>query len=244
MALRMEDNHSGDSRFYYSYDRGRSWEGPFRLPRFGLHGAIARTEYLIDGPRTCTIFLTAAKQTLREGTSVSARTTDGGLTWEYLGAILNEPEGYAIMPAAVRLDDTGLLAVIRERAPKQGPSWLSVFRSNDNGRTWKQLPRLADTAIGNPAALVKLADGRIVAVYGYRAEPYSILAKISRDNGETWSEEIILRDDGGDRDIGYPRAKLRADGKIVATYYFNDREGRPERYIAATIWDPDAVEVR
>lgn len=240
MTLRMQDNHGGDSRFYYSYDRGRTWNGPFKLPRFGLHGAIARTEYLIDGPRACTIFMTAAKQTQREGTSFSARTTDGGLTWEYLGAILNEPDGYAIMPAAVRLDETSLLAVVRERGANQGPSWLSVFRSRDNGRTWKQLPRLADTGIGNPAALVKLADGRVAAIYGYRAEPYSIVAKITRDNGETWSDPITLRDDGADRDIGYPRATLRADGKIVATYYFNDKSRR-ERYIAATIWDPDGI---
>ena len=47
----------------------------------------------------------------------------------------------------------------------------------------------------------------------------------------------MLRDDGGDSDIGYPRAVQRSDGKVVIVYYFND-SSKPERYIAATIFDP------
>jgi hypothetical protein len=75
-------------------------------------------------------------------------------------------------------------------------------------------------------------------IYGYRAAPYSIRARISSDQGRSWSGDIVLRADGANRDIGYPRVVQRPDGKIVVLYYFNDLESGPERYIAATIWDP------
>ena len=47
--------------------------------------------------------------------------------------------------------------------------------------------------------------------------------------------------DGNDRDIGYCRSIQRPDGKVVTTYYINVKETGPERYIAATIWDPAGV---
>lgn len=37
------------------------------------------------------------------------------------------------------------------------------------------------------------------------------------------------------------RSAQRADGKMVTVYYFDDEETGPERYIGATIWDPDKV---
>ena len=57
----------------------------------------------------------------------------------------------------------------------------------------------------------------------------------STDGGATWSDTLILRDDAGDGDIGYPRVVQRADGSLVTTYYYNDAPDT-ERYIAATIW--------
>jgi hypothetical protein len=87
--------------------------------------------------------------------------------------------------------------------------------------------------------LIQLSDGRLCLTYGYRAAPFSIRAWISRDGGRTWNSEIIIRDHGGGRDLGYPRSVQRPDGKIVTVYYFWDRETGPERYIAATIWQPE-----
>jgi hypothetical protein len=67
---------------------------------------------------------------------------------------------------------------------------------------------------------------------------YGIRARLSKDGGHTWGDEIILRNDGGGRDLGYPRSVQRADGKVVTVYYLWDKKTGPERYIAATIWDP------
>jgi hypothetical protein len=239
MTLRMTDSDIGPSRFYTSYDRGRTWDGPFRLPEMGTPGVAARTDMLVAGKHEALCFLTAGKRDKREGRPFCARTTDGGKTWEFLSWIGPEPKGYAIMPASARLADNGLLVVVRCREGAQ--SWLAAYRSGDVGRHWQFLNRpVEDTGEGNPASLIRLRDGRLCLTYGVRAAPYRMCAKLSRDDGQTWSREIVLRDDGSSRDIGYPRSVRRPDGKVVTVYYFSDAKTGPERYVAATIWDPNA----
>jgi len=236
LTARMANIHVGPSRFYYSYDRGKTWEGPFKVPEFGQKGIAARTDYLVEGRRELTVFLTAAKSDGREGRVICARTKDGGANWELVGFVGPEPEGrdYAIMPSSVRLSATSILTSVRHR------NYIEAYRSNDNGKTWRLLGKPApDTGRGNPPSMVKLKDGRIAITYGYRASPFGIRARLSSDEARSWGDEIILRADGGCWDLGYPRTVQRPDGKLVTVYYFNDAEDK-ERYIGATIWDPGA----
>jgi len=235
MTLRMSAVDKGPSRFYYSYDRARTWQGPYKLPLFGQQGIAARTDYVVYGPQTCMLFLTAAKANGEEGRPLCARTSDGGKTWDFVSWIGPEPSGYAIMPSTVRLSDAGLLTAIRCRDGE--PSWIDLYRSEDTGKTWTYLNRPAETGEGNPAAMIRLRDGRIALTYGVRANPFGIRARLSSDSGVLWGPEIVLRDDGAGRDLGYPRTVQRPDGKIVTVYYYQDGVS-PERYIAATLWDP------
>lgn len=236
LTVRMTDAHAGPARFYYSTDRGKNWDGPFRLPLFDTKGIAARTDYVVLGKHDCLLFLTAAKSDGREGRPLCVRTTDGGKTWRFEGWIGDEPKGYAIMPATVRLGESELLTAIRCKEATR--SWIDTYRSTDLGKTWKLEGTPApDTGVGNPASLTRLADGRVCLTYGYRGEPYGMRARLSGDGGKTWGREVTLRDDGGGRDLGYPRSVQRPDGKVVTVYYYHD-EPKGERYIAATIWDP------
>jgi hypothetical protein len=147
-----------------------------------------------------------------------------------------EPEGYEIMPSTVRLGPGRLLTTVRCR--KGDASWIDAYESSDEGRSWRYLNRpVRDTGEGNPPALIRLRDGRLCLTYGVRAAPFSIEARLSRDEGRTWSEPIVLRADGAGRDIGYPRTVERPDGNIVTVYYFT-AAGDLDRTIQATIWDP------
>lgn len=238
MTCRMASVHSGVSRFYYSYDRGRSWKGPFRLPLFGQPGIAARTDYLVEGERDCLLFLTASKSNNREGRPICVRTSDGGKTWKQVSYIGPEPAGVSIMPSTVRLSPRELLTTVRRAGEHGKPkSWLEAWSSKDNGETWTLLNEpVSDTGEGNPPHLLRLTDGRLCLTYGQRAKPFSILARISGDAGKTWSVPVVIRNDGGGRDLGYPRSVQRPDGKIVTIYYFWDVKTGPERYIAASIW--------
>ena len=236
LTARMTDIHAGPARFYYSTDRGQTWQGPFRLPLFGQTGIAPRTDYVVDGKHACTLFLTAAKANGREGRPFCARTTDGGKSWQFVSWIGPEPKGYSIMPSTIRLGENELLSAIRCRDGDR--SWIETYRTLDGGQSWKlDGTPVPDTGEGNPPSMIRLADGRVCLTYGYRALPYGIRARLSNDGGRTWAKEVVLRDDGGGRDLGYPRSAQRPDGKVVTVYYFHD-EPQGDRYIAATIWDP------
>ena len=86
----------------------------------------------------------------------------------------------------------------------------------------------------------RLNDGRLVLVFGYRAAPCGLRARVSADDGATWSDEIILRDDGGMSDLGYPRTVVRPDGELLSVYYYNHGAGT-DRFIAATLFDLEAL---
>jgi hypothetical protein len=234
LTARMSDIHVGPSWFFFTTDKGRSWSGPYTLPDFGQKGIAARTDYLVDGPRELTMFLTAAKSNGREGRVICVRTTDGGLNWALVGMVGPEPEGndYAIMPSSLRLSPTSILTLVRHR------QWIEAYSSADNGTSWTHVVRaVPDTGRGNPPSLLKLRDGRLAVTFGYRAAPFGIRARISGDQGRSWGEEVVLRADAADWDLGYTRSVQRADGKVVTVYYYNDAAST-ERYIAATIWTP------
>jgi hypothetical protein len=241
MAVRFGGKKEKKSYFWFSNDKGSKWQGPFELPDFGMTGLEARTEYLVDSEKECMLFLTASKSDGREGQVICVKTTDGGLNWSLVSRIGVEPKGFAIMPAAVRISKRELLVTIRNR--EDGKDFISSYYSRNNGRSWRQMENAVDDTGkgGSPPAMIRLHDGRICLIYAYRSDPTtgkngSILAKLSSDNGKTWSKPYTLRNDGGGRDIGYPKAVQRPDGSVVVVYYFTDMITGPERYIASTVW--------
>jgi hypothetical protein len=225
------------SRFHISYDRGRAWTGPYQFPSFGTKLG-SRTDYIVDSKDTCTLFLSSANGPL------CVRTTDGGKTFDLLSNVKPHAEVRAIMPSSVRISDTRLVSAVRQLKGEPYVSWIDLYASEDNGRTWKSLSKVADADNrywnGNPPSMVRMGDGRICVTYGYRAVPYGIRTKISSDNGRTWGPEIILRQDGRNWDLGYSRTVQRPDGKLVTMYYYSTEED-PQQRIIATIWDPDTI---
>lgn len=252
MAIKFVDNHVGPSRLWYTYDRGRSWQGGFAFNVAGLDapGIAARTDYVVTGPREATVFLTAAKSNRREGRPFLARTTDGGLTWKVVAMIGPEPpEGqFSIMPSSLLLDPLSggraaaaeWLTTVRYRKT-ESENWIEQFRSTDHGASWKSEGRIADTGehAGNPPHLIRLRGGRLCLTYASRSAPYPILAKLSKDQGRTWSERpVTIRADAAAWDMGYVRSAQRPDGSVVTIYYYNDGPHN-ERFIAASIWKPE-----
>ncbi len=238
--------------FQVSYDRGRTWEGPYRFPDFGIGELTSRNDYLVQGPKDCLFFLSVKDEQVQAGIqdrAFCARTTDGGRTFQFQGWMTGKPPTVrSVMPATVRAKNDHLVSIMRRRFDLESGfrndiNWLDAYGSPDEGKTWQFLARIAytDTSMhnGNPPSLVRLPDGRLAAAYGVRGAPFGIRARVSDDNGATWGPEIHLRDDARKWDMGYCRSVVRADGKIVTIYYFLTKE-RFENHIEATIWSPPA----
>jgi len=241
-ALTVRFHPSGPTYFYASIDRGRNWAGPYDFPDLGTPGLRARTDYIVHGPSELTIFLTAEKSNEKEGRPICARTTDGGLTWRLLAQIGPEPAGFAIMPSTVQLDPQTFLTTVRTQ-DNESQTWIDAWISKDRGVHWEYHGRPVPntgTNNGNPPDLISLRDGRLCLVYGYRSQPRGIRARLSRDQGQTWGEEIVLRSDATTHDLGYSRSFQRSDGRIVSVYYYNDGP-HSERFIAATTWTPGRI---
>ncbi len=237
LALRFRN-----ANFYYSGDRARTWNGPYRLPTYGRPGLLARTDYIVEGKDRITAFVAAEKESGSEGQPLCIRTTDGGITWDLVGWIGEQPPagyGYAIMPSTVRTPGDSYFSMIRRGGVFDGKKtwWLEAYVSPDDGHSWYLLDEPNIDNAGNPASMIRLQDGRLALTYGWRSAPYGIRARLSDDDGQSWTGEFILEQDSASWDIGYPRTIQRADGHCVTVYY-NHHPDQPERCIAATIWTP------
>jgi hypothetical protein len=236
-----------------SADGGKSWRRPILLPFTGLpslsgHGSANVRE---DG-----VSIVAMTTVTPDGWSrrpLVYASADNGASWNFLSFITPEQDDGAAVsakqgsprfgahryfyPRPIPLRDGRLLASMRSQRDPTSILWTEIFDSEDGGRTWKFLSRVNDW--GAPGDIVQLTDGRIVCVYGYRMKPYGIRYRVSEDGGKTWGSEIILRDDGGSWDLGYPRVIETAPGELLSVYYINRRDDPVQlnggvRHIACT----------
>jgi len=241
-------SYTSEGRFFFSYDRGHTWRGPYTCGDLMNHPELkglentSRTDYIVNGPDDCLIGM-SVRGCGRTDRAFFARTTDGGATFNFISWINPEQDcgTRGVMPSTVRISQTKLVTTLRRKYPGE---WIDAFVSYDNGNTWTFLSKVADTYTwnGNPPALVRLRDGRLCCAYGNRAD-FRIEARFSEDEGATWSEKIILRDDYqpdsyNDPDLGYCRMVQRPDGKLVTIYYWQTQAQYLQQSgsIEATIW--------
>lgn len=218
-----------------STDGGHTWEPPIKVVPSAPHGLIE----CADG-RLLYIGNNAYERVRKTSALVAAESSDKGKTWRIISTIPmfpRLPQGstldcvYLGEPHVVEVTPGRLVAMARyEERPKAQEDqncFLWQFESNDGGHTWSE-PR--PTAIwGKPPHLLRLRDGRILVTYGIRHGKTGQRACLSCDNGQTWDyrNEIILRDDAPNEDLGYPASVECADGSILTVYYQVETLGEP-----------------
>jgi sialidase-1 len=222
-----------------SFDGGATWESrpvPVAsrpLPRAGTSDAVLE---LADGTLLMGVY--GADYGSSVCRSYVVRSTDGGDTWGMPALVAQDSRGRTSFeePALVRNRNGEILAMLRSGEPGNY-QFLHQAISRDGGRSWRDLHQTP--MWGHPAHVLALADGRLVCTYGYRRPPFGVRACLSEDGGGTWDikREVVLRDDGGSRDVGYPSTAELADGTLVTVYYIHGEDG--VRHIAASRWRPD-----
>lgn len=202
-----------------STDGGLTWSAPYRVPMNSPHGPI-----VLDDGR----LLYPGKFFPADGRIGVWDSTDDGLTWKHLAWIPTRPGDAHDSYHELHGVDAGggrLVVHIRNQNPANDRETLQT-ESTDGGRTWS-VPH-AIGVWGLPSHLLRLKDGRLLMSYGYRRDPRGNHARLSNDRGRTWSEPIVISDDGAG-DLGYPSTVELDDGELL-TLWYEARKG--ERHVA------------
>ncbi|PZX58218.1 BNR repeat protein [Algoriphagus ratkowskyi] len=226
-----------------------------------------RTDYVVKGKDECIVFMSVrTKSEFGTDRLFSMRTVDGGKTFKFVSWVIppydeekadpsakiklyedealnpHADQSRAVMSKTIILENGKLISAMRRRYNEH--NWVDAYVSEDDGNTWTFLSEVGDAGAGNgnPPALNITDKGRLVAIFGNRVEPGTMMVVYSDDEGSSWSNPQILRDDYGSEDmetidLGYPQLLKRKDGKMVALYYWSTKESL--HHIAATIWDGD-----
>ena len=163
-------------------------------------------------------------------TVIVMRSSNGGKSWTDPVTAAFDPLGFVTFeePSLLYLPSGKLICMIRVHrlGEEEYGYYLYQTDSHDLGKTWSTPRR---TPIwGHPPHMVHLSSGNILCVYGYRRIPFGIRACLSHDEGETWDiqNELILRADGIDKDVGYPTAVQLPDGAIFTVWYMTEARGQ------------------
>jgi len=247
---------AGRAPIQVSKDGGRSWSAPSELPLDGLNSLTALNSYLVRPDGRCLLFMFEVAPDGNRRPLVYG-SLDGGTEFHFMSYITPERDPFEaakslqqasslafsghrwFYPRGTLLPNGRILCTLRCQRDPTGDMWTEVYKSDDGGRTWAFLSRVND--FGAPGSLVRLTDGRLVMVYGYRTANYGIRAAVSEDGGQTWGNELIIRDDGGSWDLGYPNAWEVEPGKVGCIYYFNSKDDDVQvnggkRHIARSIF--------
>jgi hypothetical protein len=224
-----------------SNDGGRSWTGPFYPPHIGAdntrdifgkavpaynRGAMCEGK---DGRLYWVVAANTGTQPRRTETHLLI-SADKGSTWQYSCVVAADPEVTFNETSLYETPKGDLVAFLRTA---NFDDHTVVARSTDRGRSFRPWQ---DTGFqGHPHHALRLPDKRVLLVYGYRHQPFGIRARVLDAECTDFSTaaEIVLRDDGGSGDLGYPWATMISGDRALVVYYFNREDGI--RHIAGTI---------
>jgi sialidase-1 len=194
-----------------STDGGLTWSAPYRVPLNSPHGPVA----LSDGR-----LLYPGKQLWSVGTKVGVcHSRDDGKTWDWLADIPARPgdsvEEYHELHAVEAADGTLIVHIRNHNVANKGETLQC--ESRDGGTRWSVPHSIG--VWGLPSHLLRFHDGRLLMSYGYRRAPFGNQARLSSDNGRTWSEPLLLSSDGASGDLGYPSTVELADRTLLTVWY-------------------------
>lgn len=148
-----------------------------------------------------------------------AESADEGLSWKWLSEIPTRTGDKASEYHELHMVECKsgkLLAHIRNHNKPNAGETLQT-ESTDGGKTWSEPHPIG--VWGLPSQLLRLKDNRILMTYGNRRVPLGNQARISSDEGATWSEPMIISGDGTSGDLGYPSTVELADGTLLTVWY-------------------------
>ena len=224
-----------------SVDGGKTWRGPLYPP--SIPSGVLLDPYghplpaynrgaLIEGQDGRIFWVCAAQETVsprRTGTHLMI-SEDQGETWHHSSQVATDAK-VSFNETSIYETPAGDLVAFLRTADLEDQACIA--HSTDGGKTFQPWEGMGFQ--GYPLQALRLPDERVLLVYGYRHEPFGIRCRILNAECTDYAtaEEIILREDGGGFDIGYPWAVQLDATRVLVTYYYNIADGN--RHIAGTI---------
>ena len=238
--------HKGGFAFLGGYilkskDGGDTWQGPFLPPPVPTNpardafnqpvasfnrGAMCQGK---DGRLYWVVASTSETKPRRTETHLLI-SADGGETWDYSCPVGTDSKITFNETSLYETPKGDLVAFMRTA---NFDDHTVIARSKDSGKSFE--PWQDSGFKGHPHYVLRLPDKRALLVYGYRHAPMGIRARVLNPECTDFAtaEEIVLRDDGGSHDLGYPWATMISRDRALVVYYFNQKDGT--RYIAGTV---------
>lgn len=212
---------------------GYSFGSPYKAAVSAPHGMIALSDgtllYVGNRPRF---------ETRRQRTDESVyyiRSADGVNWTKRKKIVLENAQGFLFCEPHVLETKEGFLIALRRQCNEDNQSIFETWLLNAD-RKLKHFTNQRKVTDGAPPHLLRRSSGDIVLTYGFRSPPFGQRARISRDEGKSWSDEYILDAEGTSWDLGYPVTIERRDGKLLTVYY-QKRAGEKYPYILYCIWE-------
>ncbi len=195
---------------------GKKFGKFFKVPVTAPHGPIALSDKLLYIGRA---FMgdedVKWPECLNEG--IYYIESEDGLHWsEPVAAPPAEDDVFLCEPHGFECLDKSVFVAARSHAKDNYADMSIYFNRIENGKFGKWQP---SGIHGAPPHFLRLQDGDVLLVYGRREKPYGIRAKLSKDDGVSWGEEIILEDNVSNADIGYPASVQLKNGNILTVWY-------------------------
>jgi len=218
---------------------GYTWDPPQHIPEPPEWPDIACHACPLELPNGELLLpVTARRDGDEQHHGAVLRSKDRGETWGDLVCITDDAApDVSFHETRLVLCPSGRI-VAMHRTPDRN-YWQNC--SADEGKTWSESWETPIWCGGSsPPDLKLLSDGRLLLTRGYRREPFGVRAYLSEDEGDNWDVEnqIILRDDGPDRDVGYPSTIELEDGSLLTVYYWHTED--EIRHLQRAVWKPGA----
>ena len=222
-----------------STDGGQKWQGPLYPPHItpeinytALGDPIPAFNRgaLYEAKDGRILWVVAAGDTANRSSTHLIISSDKGLTWKYSCPVAVDTKVTFNETSVYETPKGDIVAFLRTA---DFDDQACIARSTDGGKSFSPWQSMGFQ--GHPLNALRLADNRVLLTYGYRHKPFGIRARILNAECTDFASapEIILRDDGGNSDIGYTWPVLMDGNRVLVTYYFNKANGT--RHIAGTI---------
>ena len=215
-----------------SRDGGHSWEAPIQpRPSMGeanhdLFGKLVpayNRGAMCEGRNGDLYWVVASNSTnapQRTATHLLI-SSDKGQTWKYSCVVAQDSKAEFNETSIYETPKGELVAFLRTQ---DFDDHTCIARSTDHGKSFQW----QDAGFrGHPHHALQLPDQRVLLVYGYRHRPFGIRARVLNPEctNAREAEELVLRDDGGNGDLGYPWATMVSKTRALVVYYFNREDG-------------------